>query len=291
MSKNYFFIFCFLLFFPFCVFANQAPKIAIIIDDLGNRYVQDERAVHLPGPVVCSILPYTPLAKLLARQAHVLHKEVILHAPMQPIEPHLLGLGGLGIMQDQYAFKTTLTEDLRAVPYVQGVNNHMGSLLTQSPRAMNWVMQTIKPDHLFFIDSVTSGKSVAAAVAKENSVPFAKRDIFLDDVRTPEAVREQFRELLWIAVHKGSAIAIGHPYPVTLDVLEKMLPQLTAEGFELVPVSDLLISSSKKERYFIQHTVVFKKQQMQESELWQQMAYQFCVIVKDEIIKYLNCVL
>jgi uncharacterized protein len=220
---------------------SSHPKIAIIIDDLGNRPYQDERVIHLPGPVVCSILPYTPLAIQLADQAHALHKEIMLHAPMQAIAPHYLGGGGLWLQENRLKFITTLTAELHAVPYIQGINNHMGSLVTQSPRDMNWVMQTIKPQHLFFIDSLTSGRSIAEHIAEIDGVPTARRDIFLDNIRTPEAVREQFQDLLWVARHKGSAIAIGHPYDVTLEVLEAELPRLAAEGYQLVPVSDLLI--------------------------------------------------
>jgi polysaccharide deacetylase 2 family uncharacterized protein YibQ len=239
------FIFCCLLLLSFsAIAANQPPKIAIIIDDLGNWYGQGERVVHLPGPVACSILPYTPFSVLFANQAHALGKEIILHTPMQAIEPHDLGFGGLSLDESKAKFVQTLTNDLQALPYISGINNHMGSRLTESSRAMDWVMQTIKPRGLFFIDSRTIGDSVAEDEAEKDGIPTAGRDVFLDDVRTPEAVRERFNELLSIAKHYGSAIAIGHPYAVTLNLLEEELPELAKEGYQIVPVSQLLIRPS-----------------------------------------------
>lgn len=240
--------YCLLLLIPFSSFAavDSPPKIAIIIDDLGNLRGEGLRVVELPGPVVCSILPYTPFSVLLADAAHSAHKEIILHTPMQALFPHRLGAGGLWIDDDRASFVTTLTADLHAVPYIQGINNHMGSLLTQSPRDMDWVMQTIKPYNLFFIDSKTSGRSVAERVAKLDDVPTAGRDVFLDDVRTPEAVQAQFNLLLAMAKLHGSAIAIGHPYAVTLDFLQQELPQLAKQGVVLVPVSQLLIEPTKR---------------------------------------------
>jgi polysaccharide deacetylase 2 family uncharacterized protein YibQ len=43
-----------------------------------------------------------------------------------------------------------------------------------------------------------------------------------------------------LARKRGQVIAIGHPYPATLDLLERELPRLAEEGFELVRVSELL---------------------------------------------------
>ncbi len=230
-----------LLLLPIGSFADpqKISQVSIIIDDMGNTD-QGWRVVKMPGPVVCSILPHTPLSVELAKACYAAHKEIILHAPMQAITPHDLGPGGLRVNMDEASFFATLTADVHAVPHVQGINNHMGSLLTESPRAMSWVMQVIKPYGLFYIDSRTSAQSVAEQVAKEYAIPTARRDVFLDDIQTPQALQNQFNELLILAKQRGSAIAIGHPYPVTMAFLEKALPQLNAEGFQLVPVSNLL---------------------------------------------------
>ena len=132
-------------------------------------------------------------------------------------------------------------EALESVPHVIGVNGHRGSLLTRHPGHMQWLMEEIRArEPLFFVDSYTHHGSVALQIAVENGVVAMKRDVFLDPDPSPEAVAREFERLKVLARQRGHALAIGHPYPVTLELLERELPRLAEEGFELVRVSELL---------------------------------------------------
>lgn len=237
---------------------NSLPKISIIIDDLGNNQYWDYKVAELPGPVVCSILPYTFYSLYVDRLCHSVNKEIILHTPMQALSPHSLGPGGLSVNLSQAQFETILNNDIHQIPYLSGINNHMGSLLTEKPAQMTWVMEVIKPKGLFYIDSRTSGGSIAENVAKDDGVRTAGRDIFLDDIRTTAAVRQQFELLLADARNHGSAIAIGHPYPATITFLQQELPQLQAQGYELVPVSDLLQYNNGRQIVQLQKPIITK---------------------------------
>ncbi|WP_232020217.1 divergent polysaccharide deacetylase family protein [Sulfuriflexus mobilis] len=218
----------------------QRPAIAIIIDDLGNN-TKDERAVDLPGAIACAFLPYAPYTKALAGKAHSLNKEVMLHAPMESLHGHAMGPGSLTLHMTEKQFISTLQEDLAAVPHVQGINNHMGSLLTRHPGHMLWLMQEMnRHGDLFFVDSRTTLGSVAQSVAAENSIPNLDRDIFLDAEPGAEFVEKQFARLLKIAQTQGMALAIGHPYPETMKVLEQRLQQLDTHGIDLVSVAELI---------------------------------------------------
>jgi len=230
---------CLLLLFAGSVYAD-APKISIIIDDLGNTPAASMRVAHLPGPVVCSVLPRLPFSVFAANMCRHAQKEVMLHAPMQAITAEDLGPGALTLGMTKEAFIATLNADLRSVPYVHGLNNHMGSRLTASPEQMDWLMEAIRKQGIFFVDSRTSAKSVAERIAKLNNIPTTKRDVFLDDIQSTSAIREQFNRLLMLAREKGSAVAIAHPYPVTLSFLERELPALSEQGYQLVPISSLL---------------------------------------------------
>lgn len=218
----------------------QRPVIAIIIDDLGNN-AKDERAVNLPGAIACAFLPYAPYTKTLAGKAHSQNKEVILHAPMEAQHGNALGPGSLTLHMTEAEFISTLQNDLAAVPHVQGINNHMGSLLTRHPGHMLWLMQEMnRHGGLFFVDSRTTLGSVAQSVATENSVPNLERDIFLDAKPGAVFVEQQFARLIKIARARGTALAIGHPYPATIKVLKQRLQQLDNLGVDLVPVSTLI---------------------------------------------------
>ena len=238
-----------LLFWQTVVHA-QRPVIAIIIDDLGNSS-RDEIAIALPGAVACSFLPHTPHTPRLAKLAHANNKEVMLHAPMQAMHHNQkLGPGRLMLDMTESEFVKTLQADLAAVPHVQGVNNHMGSLLTQHPGHMLWLMQEMnRHGDLFFVDSRTTAQSVAKMVANENQVPSLTRDIFLDAEQGEAFVHQQFDRLLNIARRHGSALAIGHPYPATMKVLKQRLLALESENVDLVPVSTLLKLRQEKARW------------------------------------------
>jgi polysaccharide deacetylase 2 family uncharacterized protein YibQ len=220
---------------------HHPPAVSIIIDDLGNRLGAGARAVALPGAITCSNLPNTPYARRLATSAYKSGKEVMLHLPMQALETPLLDDGGLVATMTQRDFLRTVRQGLLAVPYVSGVNNHMGSLLTQFRGHMQWLMEELSHyDGLYFVDSFTSLQSVAHQVAIDNRVPTARRDVFLDAVVDEAAIAREFTHLIETAQRKGTAIAIGHPHPQTLAFLEANLGRLREAGIELLTVSQLI---------------------------------------------------
>ena len=218
------------------------PVIAVIIDDIGNRLRDGERAVALPGPVAYAVLPHTPYAAELALAANGLGKEIMLHQPLQATDSnHLLGEGAITLDHSALDLQATFVENLATVPFVAGINNHMGSLLTRHPGHMRWLMQAIKQNgSLFFVDSVTSGQSVAFTMARESGVPSIRRDVFLDSVQSEEAVAIQFERLKQHARKHGYAVGIGHPFPETLQVLEKELPRLSGLGYRLVSIQSMI---------------------------------------------------
>ncbi len=217
------------------------PSISIIIDDLGNLRDRDLRAIRLPGAITYAFLPHTPHARELANLADRLGKEVMLHLPMEAMDHNRLGPGGLTLDMTRQQFLRQLRDNIAAVPHVAGINNHMGSLLTQHPGHMRWLMQALgEHDAFYFVDSYTTKASVAVQAANENWVPNIRRDVFLDSDRNREKIRAELKRTVRLAREHGIALAIGHPYPETLAVLEEELPRLAEEGIALLPVSQLL---------------------------------------------------
>ena len=221
--------------------SHPNPHIALIIDDIGDNLHLGLRAVRLPGNVTCAFLPHTTYARRLAVSAHKRNKEVMLHLPMESEEGKAPGPGALTLDMTRAEFIQTVDSDLGAIPYASGINNHMGSLMTQHPGDMRWLMQEInRHGNLFFVDSRTTEYTVAQQVAQESGIPNLRRDVFLDNDQDPAAIAEQFSRFLTLAKHRGTAVAIGHPHPATLRFLEKQLPRLREEGIVLMSVSDLI---------------------------------------------------
>jgi len=233
-----------LLLIPSVGQAEKPALIAIIIDDLGNQLVAGRRAIALDAPVACAVIPHTAYGALLAREAHDVGKEVMLHLPMQPMQmERIAGPGEINLENGPPQLQRILDSNLAAVPYVVGVNNHMGSLITRHPGHMRWLMTALKSrGDLFFVDSVTTPASVAYAMAIETGVPTARRHVFLDDDPDKGAVTQQFERLQREAKRRGFAIGIAHPYPATLEVLEAGIDMLRASSeFQLVPVSQIVM--------------------------------------------------
>ena len=213
------------------------PTVAIIIDDMGHNRIQGERLIALDQPLTLAFLPFRRYTTVLAEKAHKRQKEIMLHAPMANTRRLELGAGGLNPDMNQGELALTLRRALRSIPHVRGVNNHMGSLLTQQLKAMDWVMAELTHYPVYFVDSRTIASSVAGDVAAAYRIPTLSRDVFLDHEQTEEYVSRQFQLLIKRAKENGSAIGIGHPHKVTVDFLEKRLPQLDAEGIAIATVS------------------------------------------------------
>lgn len=219
----------------------EGPVVAIIIDDLGYREFEGNRVLALPGQVTVAILPHTPFAREFAEHAHARGIEVMLHLPLQPADSlYEPGPGEIWLDTDSPALLGALDAGLASVPYAVGVNNHMGSLLTRHPGHMTWLMRELLRRNLFFVDSFTTERSVALQMALEVGVPAVRRNVFLDTNPDPDAVSMEFDRLLGLAHEQGYAVAIGHPYPDTLAVLERRLPELEHAGVRLVPASQLV---------------------------------------------------
>jgi len=220
---------------------QRQAVISIILDDLGYRLKDGTRAVGLPGNITCAFLPGSPHAKNLAKLAHQQGKEIMLHLPMQATSGKEMGPVGLSEAMSEEDLKRTLHRELNTLPHVRGFNNHMGSYLTGVRSRMRWLMEAAMfHNDLYFVDSKTTSSSVAGIEADKLGIAHTNRDIFLDYERNSQVVEAQLSLLLKTAKRKGVAVAIGHPYPETVAVLEKWLSTLKDHNVRLVPVSELI---------------------------------------------------
>lgn len=220
--------------------ADGVPVIALVIDDCGVVDSGTRAAIDLPAAVTLTFLPYGHNAAALARQAQERGHPVLLHMPMQPIGRVDPGPNALTVDLPLSEITQRVRDGFAALPPVLGLNNHMGSRFTAEADMMQPVIQEIKKRNLFFLDSVTSAQSVAANVARAAGVPTLSRDVFLDDIVTEDEVERELARAESIARKHGSVIAIGHPHPSTLKVLNRWIANLKQRGFRLVALPNLL---------------------------------------------------
>lgn len=239
------FFYLFLLFSSITVCA-KASQIAIVIDDIGYRQT-DTAVLELPGNITYSVLPHTPLGKILALQAREQNKEVILHIPMEADNGKELGPGALTSDMSEQGIRASLEKSFAEIPFAVGINNHMGSRLTKLYHPMAWTMRYLKENNYLFLDSLTTKKSKAERVARHFGVPSLHRHVFLDNKLQHEYISRQFDQLMYIAKRYQSAVAIAHPHPQTIVSLKKLIPMLKENGIDLVPLSQLLPQTKNNE--------------------------------------------
>ncbi len=220
---------------------EKRPKIAIIIDDLGLDVAATMRLAAIPGPITMSFLPYAEDLQTQTQAALQAGHELMVHLPMQS-QRETADPGNNALLKNLSfdEFGRRIEWNLGRFAGFVGVNNHMGSLLTEDPALMVRLMARLRNDGLLFVDSLTTPKSMGHRAAKALGVPFVARDIFLDNQQDKDYILRQLATTEKIARIRGYAIAIGHPYSVTLDTLEEWRETLDFKGLQLVAISDVM---------------------------------------------------
>lgn len=218
------------------------PTVTIIIDDLGKDHAHTREIIALPGPLTAAFLPYAVHVAEQVEEARNAGHEIMMHMPMEAEDADLdSGAYVLRSSMIPDTFEKVLEENLAAFGGYVGINNHMGSRLTQDPVAMRIVMVHLYDHGLLFVDSRTSASSVAEKAAADCGLPHAARDVFLDNEPDVASVLKKLAQLEQNARTQGHAIAIGHPERATIDALKQWLPTLDDNGLALVPVSAVVV--------------------------------------------------
>ncbi|WP_218353470.1 divergent polysaccharide deacetylase family protein [Alteromonas lipotrueiana] len=234
--------------------SSVPAHIALIMDDIGYRQ-SDRLALSLPLQIAFSILPDAPLAQELAQRANQQGREIMLHLPMAAYTQANLGPIALTADMSAEQIGEVTHRALNSVPMAIGVNNHMGSWLTEKNWAMHEVMKTIKTRGLFFVDSRTTSESVAESTARELGLPVARRHVFIDHRLSPESMQQQFSRLIALAHQQSLAIGIVHPHPQTLAFLKQQFETLGSQQIQLIPISHAIKPSLPTEPAQTQKTM------------------------------------
>lgn len=219
------------------------PRIALIIDDIGFSFSRARRFLDLGVPMTYAILPRLPHSRELAWRIHDQGQEVMLHQPMEPYDHRLdPGPGALFVGDGMGKIEKTMTENISETPFVTGVNNHMGSKFTSCRKEIRQTLEVVKERGLFFVDSLTSSRSMGYSTAKRLQVETACRNIFVDNQPHIPLILSQLRRLKRHALKYGRAIGIGHPLRETAEAVGLFAGDLSDSGISLAHVSDLVLS-------------------------------------------------
>ncbi len=225
----------------------EKGRVAIVLDDWGNNSSHLALLYRIRIPLTVAVLPNLRYSDLVALEAGRKGYQVILHLPMEAHGNRSSEADTLLCAAEPAVLQAQAARLLDQIPGISGVNNHQGSLATEDHVLMGIVMQGLKDRGLFFLDSMTTSRSVCSDAARAIGVPFAKRDVFLDlpqgkldDGQVRQYIRMQLEKLCDIALRKGSAIGIGHDRLSTLDVLREVVPFFRKRGIRFVYISELV---------------------------------------------------
>lgn len=222
--------------------SKPVPRLALIIDDGGYNVDRVKALTEIGRPFTLAVLPNTPFARKVALLAHQEGEEVMLHLPMEPKENNRYSLEPDTILSgmDKGEIQAILQRGLKEIPYVRGVNNHMGSKATEDPLVMKALMEVLKKEGLYFVDSHTSSHTVGPQLARQEGVAFGSNDRFIDRINDLEAIKKAIRLAMKKAKQEGKAIAIGHPHPLTARAILEMIPEIEEAGIKLVFASEVV---------------------------------------------------
>jgi len=219
---------------------DRKPKVAIIIDDMGYHQKIGNSLLALDMNLTFSFLPKAPFTLEQEEQAWQQGRDILVHMPMEARDSAWdPGPGGLYLKFTPQEIRTTVTENLAAVPHAIGSNNHMGSRFTENRAAMHEVLSVLKQRGLFFIDSYTTAQSTGLDEAGKMAIPTARRHVFLDNVQEQDKICRQLEQLVALAKKNGWAIGIGHPNQATLEALTRCRDRLL-KNVDIVSVHTLV---------------------------------------------------
>ncbi len=216
-------------------------NLALLIDDFGYSSETISSFAAMPRPVTFAVLPYRPHSGEAASRALSAGHQVMLHLPMEPLAASEQSEAStITVAMSDQEIRDMTAKAIKAVPGIIGVNNHQGSRATADRRVMKAVLGVLKANNLFFVDSRTSGQSVAYEAARQAGLRAGVNEVFLDGRNEVEYIKGQLRTAARLAVRDGNAIAIGHARPATAIAVREMIPELEAAGIKFVFVSQLV---------------------------------------------------
>ena len=215
-------------------------KVAIVLDDWGYNLNNVNILRELSHPLTISILPNLPYSQRIAYEAHHCGFEVILHLPLEPHEKYRLERYTITHDMDENTILKILKFDLAQCQFFKGIDNHMGSKVTEDSRILGIIFRELRKHRMYFLDTFTTSKSMVRQVANSLDVPFARRDVFLDNKEDAQYIESQLDRLKIIARTRGYAIGVGHDRNLTLKMLKEVMPKMEKEGFRFVFVSELV---------------------------------------------------
>lgn len=214
----------------------KKPKVVIIIDDLANKKdIKNFQSLHLK--LTLSLFPKQFFSKNNPDIAKTLEFYMI-HLPLEAHNFEQQGVINLRIGDSLQTIESHIAQIKKDFPKLAYINNHTGSRYTESREDMQKLLQVLARHKISFVDSLTTSKSVAGKLLKEQHKIHIARNVFLDNETNVASITKQLNTALKIADKQGYVIAIGHPKQATYQVL-KEYKEILLNDYEMLYINEL----------------------------------------------------
>ena len=223
--------------------ARSGATLAFVFDDGGQNLSDLQHYLNLPFPVDVAVLPQLQHSVESARRVRSSGRhELLLHQPMQAINLSVNpGPGAISPSMTTTDIDAVVRKNLAEIGPVSGLNNHEGSLITESKIKIGKVIEICQQQGIFFLDSRTTVNTAAPQAALELGAKIWERDVFLDNTQNRADILEQIQRGLEVANKKGYAILIGHVWSGSnlAQILQELYPVLKSQGYVFSTVGGL----------------------------------------------------
>jgi len=222
---------------------EQITRLAIIVDDFGyNKEALIKEFMTLDKSITFSIIPGLTASQKVMQKAYNQNRESMIHIPMEPISYPENDPGNNAIFVDysEEEIQDLMQDYIKELPLCVGANNHMGSLATKYDYIMRPVLRELHKNDLFFVDSKTTTKTVAAKLATEVGINVEENNLFMDNSYSAGRVLRVTKKILNYAKTHDDLIAITHFRKSSLEELKKILKNLEGKNIKLTPISEIV---------------------------------------------------
>lgn len=239
------FIVSLILMHLFCglAFAKQRQKqIFLVIDDAGLALAETQQFLDIPVPMTIAVLPHQKQTReVCAAISRSKDKEIILHQPMEAYDKTKNpGKGAIFSTTRPADVSAILAQNLNSVRGAVGINNHMGSRVTENQELIRQVLKYCKANGLFFLDSKTAYNSQVPRIALQEHMHMEERHIFLDIQHDRDYIRKMWSSSVAHAREDGYTIVIGHIWSKeTAAAIRDSYQTLLNQGYTFHKLSEL----------------------------------------------------
>jgi polysaccharide deacetylase 2 family uncharacterized protein YibQ len=221
---------------------GRGARVAIVIGGMGVSQTLTQTAIDKLPPEIT--LAFAPQGNSLSRWAQAARRkghEILLQVPMEPFDYPRVdpGRGTLIVDAAPEANLKVLQESMGRLTNYVGVVNYLGARFTSEEAALFPVIEEISKRGLMYMDDGTSARSQADLLSATNRAPFAAADLTIDGVQEKSEILKNLDQLEAAARAKGSAIATGTGFDVTVEAVTEWAKEAKKRGIEIVGVASL----------------------------------------------------